>query len=93
MTYKWEKQKIWVCVCVLYLSLLLRGFEEQCINHCNGVSLNVLIRPVPREIKSKETDKAAIKRTVHPKIEMLSFLTKENTGKGCLTLKAHFHVY
>ncbi len=40
-------------VCVLYLSLLLRGFEEQRINHCDGVSLNVLIRPVPREEKNK----------------------------------------
>lgn len=49
-----------LCVFVLYLSLLLRGFEEQCINHCNGVSLNVLIRPVLREIKSKKQNKAAI---------------------------------
>lgn len=36
-------------LCVLYLSLLLRGFEEQRINHCDSVSLNVLIRPVARE--------------------------------------------
>lgn len=31
-----------------YLSLLLGSFEEQRINHCNGVRLDVLIRPAIR---------------------------------------------
>lgn len=33
----------------MYLSLLLGGFQEESINHCDSVSLNVLIRPEHRE--------------------------------------------
>lgn len=47
-----EKHKKRICLCVLYLSLFLWGFEEQRINHCDGVSLNVLIRSVARENKN-----------------------------------------
>lgn len=48
-------------LCVLYLSLLLRGFEEQRINHCDSVSLNVLIRPVARERGKKKLRQQQLK--------------------------------
>lgn len=37
-----------MCFCS-YLSLVLGGFQEKSINHCDSVSLNVLIRPEHRQ--------------------------------------------